>query len=421
MIALVDVNSMFASCETVFRPDLKGRPVVVLSNNDGCVIARSAEAKKLIRMGQPFFQIRDLVKQHGIVVFSSNFALYGDFSDRFVSVLSEFTPLTEKYSVDECFCDLQGVTTDYQNYGRKMQETVLRRTHLPVGVGISSTKTLAKLANYAAKKWTKTRGVVDLTLRDRQQKLMSLVPVGEVWGIGRKLSERLNALGIRTALQLSQLPPHEARRIHSVILERTVRELNGESCLQTEDIQQARQQIICSRSFGTKTGDYEQVRQSVCARAERAAEKLRLDRRYCRMISVWLHGYGQKGYTDSRYLHQTATLRYPVQDTRDIIRTAVNLLDAIWCDNVSYGKSGIMLGAFSESGVCQPDLFDDEKLQKNSEKLMSVMDYINRSGTGEIWLAGQGIKTENGVWKMKQSFLSPKVTTKLSDIRSVTC
>ncbi|HAS8353319.1 TPA: DUF4113 domain-containing protein [Vibrio vulnificus] len=278
-----------------------------------------------------------------------------------------------------------------------------------------------KLANYAAKKWTKTGGVVDLTLRDRQQKLMSLVPVCEVWGIGRKLSERLNALGIRTTLHLSQLPPYDARRIHSVILERTVRELNGESCLQTEYIQQARQQIICSRSFGTKTGDCEQVRQSVCAGAERVAEKLRLDRRYCRMISVWLHGYGQKGHTDSWYLHQTATLRYPVQDTRDIIRTAVNLLDAIWCDNVSYGKSGIMLGAFSESRICQPDLFDDEKLQKNSEKLMSVMDYINRSGTGEIWLAGQGIKTENGVWKMKQSFLSPEVTTRLSDIRSVTC
>lgn len=181
---------------------------------------------------------------------------------------------------------------------------------------------------------------------------------------------------------------HEARRIYSVMLERTVRELNGESCLQTEDIQQARQQIICSRSFGTKTGDYEQVRQSVCASAERAAEKLRSDRRFCRMISVWLHGYGQKGYTDSRYLHQTATLRYPVQDTRDIIRAAVNLLDTLWRDNITYGKSGIMLGGFSETGICQPDLFDNEKPQRNSEKLMSVMDYINRSGTGEIWLAG---------------------------------
>lgn len=235
------------------------------------------------------------------------------------------------------------------------------------------------------------------------------------------MSERLNALGIRTALRLSQLPPYDARRIHSVILERTVRELNGESCLQTEDIQQTRQQIICSRSFGTKTGDYEQVRQSVCARAERAAEKLRQDRRYCRMISVWLHGYGQKGYTDSRYLHRTATLRYSVQDTRDIIRAAVNLLDAIWCDNVSYGKSGIMLGAFSESGICQPDLFDDEKPQKNSKKLMSVMDYINRSGTGDIWLAGQGIKSDKGDWKMKQSSLSPHRTTILKDISIVKC
>lgn len=392
MIALVDVNSMFASCETVFRPDLKGRPVCVLSNNDDCVIARSAEAKRLVKMGQPLFQIRDLVKQYNIVLFSSNFALYADFSDRFVFVLSELTPLLEKYSVDECFCDLQGITTDYLAYGQRMQDAVLRRTHLPLGVGIAPTKTLAKLANYAAKKWKKTGGVVDLTLRDRQQKLMSVVPVGEVWGIGRKLSERLSALGIKTALDLSHIHPVEARKLHSVVLERTVRELNGESCLKTDDIQQARQQIISSRSFGTKTGDYEQVRQSVCARAERAAEKLRRDKRYCRMISVWLHGYGQNGYTDSHYLHQTATLRYPVQDTRDIIKAAVGLLDAVWYDNIDYGKSGIMLGAFSETGVCQPDLFDAEKPQKNSEKLMSVMDYINRSGTGEIWLAGQGIK-----------------------------
>lgn len=421
MIALVDVNSMFASCETVFRPDLKGHPVVVLSNNDGCVIARSAEAKKLVKMGQPYFQIRSLVKKYGIVVFSSNFALYGDFSDRFVSVLSEFTPLLEKYSVDECFCDLQGITTDYLSYGRRMQEAVLQRTHLPVGVGIAPTKTLAKLANHAAKKWKKTRGVVDLTLRTRQLKLMSLMPVGEVWGIGRKLSERLNVLGIQTALQLSQLPPYDARRIHSVVLERTVRELNGESCLKTEDIQQARQQIICSRSFGVKTGDYEQVRQSVCARTERAAEKLRQDRRYCRMISVWLHGYGRNSHTDSRYLHQTETLRYPVQDTRDIIKVAIGLLDSLWCDNIVYGKSGVMLGAFSESGTCQPDLFDEMKPAKNSKRLMSVIDYINRSGTGVIWLAGQGTKADKGDWKMKQSLLSPKVTTRLSDIQIVKC
>lgn len=421
MLALVDVNSMFASCETVFRPDLKGHPVCVLSNNDLSVIARSAEAKTLVKMGQPFFQIRDIVKQYNIVLFSSNFALYADFSDRFVSVLSEFTPLLEKYSVDECFCDLQGITTDYLVYGRKMQEAVLRRTHLPVGVGIAPTKTLAKLANYAAKKWKKTGGVVDLTLRDRQQKLMSFVPVSEVWGIGRKLSERLNALGIRTALDLSRVPATEARRLHSVVLERTVRELNGESCLKTDDIQQARQQIICSRSFGTKTGDYEQVRQSVCARAERAAEKLRQDRRYCTMISVWLNGYGQNGYTDSRYLHQTATLRYPVQDTRDIIKAAVGLLDALWCDNIVYGKSGIMLSAFGETGICQPDLFDEDKPQRNSEKLMSVIDHINQSGTGEIWLAGQGIKVGNVDWKAKQSYLSPRRTTRFRDIPTVKC
>nr|WP_282097998.1 translesion error-prone DNA polymerase V subunit UmuC [Morganella morganii] len=418
---MVDVNSMFASCETVFRPDLKGRPVVVLGNNDGCVIARSAEAKKLIRMGPPFFQIRHLVKQYDIAVFSSNFALYGDFSDRFVSVLSEFTPLLERYSVDECYCDLQGITNDYLDYSRRMQETVLRRMHLPVGVGIAPTKTLAKLANYAAKKWIQTGGVVDLTLRERQIKLMPLVPVSEVWGIGRKLSERLTAIGIRTALDLSRIHPTEARKLHSVVLERTVRELNGEPCLKTEDIQPAKQQIICSRSFGTKTGEYEQVRQSVCARAERAAEKLRQENRFFRLISVWLYGYGKESYGGNLYLHQTAALHYPVQDSRDIIRAAVGLLDTLWRDDVTYGKSGVMLGAFSENGICQPDLFDAERPSKNSEKLMDIMDYINRSGAGEIWLAGQGIKASKVDWKMKQSRLSPHWTTKFRDILRVSC
>jgi len=202
MFALADVNSFYASCETVFRPDLKGRPVVVLSNNDGCVIARSTEAKKLgIKMGDPFFKMRDLFERHKIVTFSSNYALYADMSSRVMTVLEEMSPAVEVYSIDEAFMNLQGVSNcqNLEEFGREVRAKVLRWTGLTVGVGIAPTKTLAKLANHAAKKWTKTGGVVDLSLLARQRKLMALVEVGDVWGVGRRISKKLNDMGIKTA------------------------------------------------------------------------------------------------------------------------------------------------------------------------------------------------------------------------------
>ncbi|EAB6419116.1 DNA polymerase V subunit UmuC, partial [Salmonella enterica subsp. enterica] len=283
MFALIDVNSMYTSCESVFRPDLKGKPIVCLSNNDGCVIARSAEAKPYIRMGAPYFEIKQIIKQRQVAVFSSNYPLYADFSNRFMTVVSQIVPQIEVYSIDECFCNLTGMNTLYSwhELGYKLKEDVFRCAHLPVGGGISSTKTLAKLAYYAAKTWKKTGGVVDLSSPSRQKKLMRLVPVEEVWGSGHKMAKRLNHHGIKTVLDLSRLPTSEARKMYSVVLERTVRELNGESCLQLEEISSAKQQIICSRSFGHKVMNYELVRQSVCAFAERAAEKLREEKQFC--------------------------------------------------------------------------------------------------------------------------------------------
>ncbi len=268
MFALCDVNSFYASCETVFRPDLKGRPVVVLSNNDGCVIARSAEAKPFVKMGEPYFKQKDMFRRHGIIAFSSNYELYADMSNRVMTTLEELSPRCEIYSIDEAFCDLTGVRNcrDLTDFGREIRETVLRRTHLTVGVGIAQTKTLAKLANHAAKQWQRqTGGVVDLSNLERQRKLMALLPVDEVWGVGRRISKKLEAMGIKTVLQLADTDIRFIRKHFNVVLERTVRELRGEPCLGLEEFAPVKQEIVCSRSFGGRITEYHEMRQANAA------------------------------------------------------------------------------------------------------------------------------------------------------------
>lgn len=270
MFALCDVNSFYASCETVFRPDLKGRPVVVLSNNDGCVIARSAEAKPFVTMGEPYFKQKDAFRRHGIVAFSSNYELYADMSNRVMTTLEEMSPRVEIYSIDEAFCDLTGVRNCrvLEEFGREIRATVLQRTHLTVGVGIAPTKTLAKLANHAAKKWQRqTGGVVDLSNIDRQRRLLALVPVEDVWGVGRRISKKLNAMGVKTALNLSEQSTWVIRKHFNVVLERTIRELRGESCLELEEFAPAKQEIVCSRSFGGRITDYEEMRHAICCQS----------------------------------------------------------------------------------------------------------------------------------------------------------
>ncbi|MGP9420189.1 Y-family DNA polymerase [Ewingella sp. AOP9-I1-14] len=419
MFALADVNSFYASCETVFRPDLKGRPVVVLSNNDGCVIARSAEAKKLgIKMGDPFFKMRDLFERHKIVTFSSNYALYADMSSRVMTVLEEMAPAVEIYSIDEAFMNLQGVSNckNLEEFGREVRAKVLQWTGLTVGVGIGPTKTLAKLANHAAKKWTKTGGVVDLSLLARQRKLMALVEVGDVWGVGRRISKKLNDMGITTALQLADAPTGLIRKHFNVVLERTVRELRGEPCLELEEFAPTKQQIVCSRSFGDRVTEYELMREAICSHAVRAAEKLRGERQYCRHISAFVKT--SPFSVNEVYYGKTAgtKLQIPTQDSRDIVAAAAQCLDAIWQDGHRFQKCGVMLGDFYSQGVAQLGLFDEYKPRSNSEQLMAVLDGINHSGKGRVWFAGQGVQKS---WEMKRQMLSPAYTTRFSDLMRV--
>lgn len=419
MFALADVNSFYASCETVFRPDLRGRPVVVLSNNDGCVIARSVEAKKLgIRMGDPFFKMRDIFEKHKIVTFSSNYALYADMSSRVMTVLEEMSPAVEVYSIDEAFMNLQGVSNcqNLEEFGREVRTKVLQWTGLTVGVGIAPTKTLAKLANYAAKKWTQTGGVVDLSLLARQRKLMALVEVGEVWGIGRKISKKLNDMGIKTALQLAETPTPLIRKHFNIVLERTVRELRGEPCLELEEFAPTKQQIVCSRSFGDRVSEYDLMREAICSHAVRAAEKLRGEHQYCRHISAFVKT--SPFAVNEVYYGKTAgtKLQIPTQDSRDIVAAATKCLDAIWQDGHRFQKCGVMLGDFYSQGVAQLGLFDEYTPRSNSEQLMAVLDGINHSGKGRVWFAGQGIQKS---WEMKRQMLSPAYTTRFSDLMRV--
>ena len=420
MFALCDVNSFYASCETVFRPDLKGRPVVVLSNNDGCVIARSPEAKPFVKMGEPYFKQKDIFRWHGIIAFSSNYELYADMSNRVMTTLEELSPRCEIYSIDEAFCDLTGVRNcrDLTDFGREIRETVLRRTHLTVGVGIAQTKTLAKLANHAAKQWQRqTGGVVDLSNLERQRKLMALLPVDEVWGVGRRISKKLEAMGIKTVLQLADTDIRFIRKHFNVVLERTVRELRGEPCLGLEEFAPVKQEIVCSRSFGGRITEYHEMRQAICSYASRAAEKLRGEHQYCRFISAFVKTspFAQ----NEPYYGNSASVKLltPTQDSRDIITAATKCLDAIWRDGHRYQKAGVMLGDFYSQGVAQLNLFDDNAPRKNSEKLMEVLDHLNaKDGRGTLYFAGQGIQT---AWQMKREMLSPRYTTRYRDLLQV--
>lgn len=416
MIALVDVNNFYTACEAVFRPELRERPVIVLSNNDGCVISRNPLAKRIgIKMAEPFFKIREAIARYNVQVFSSNYVLYGDMSRRVMTILEEFCPAVDQYSIDEAFVSLSGMArvASLETLGHEMRNRILQYTSLTVGVGIAPTKTLAKLANYAAKKYPKMGGVVDLSSPERQRRLMAKTPVEEVWGVGRRLSSRLQEMGIKTVLQLAECDMWFIRKNFSVVLERTVRELRGEPCLAFEEFVPAKQEIISSRSFGDRVTEYEPMREAVCAWAARAAEKLRVERQYCRYVSTFVknspHDAAERYYSNSAGVR----LQTPTQDTRDIIAAAVRALDAVWKPGPRYVKVGVMLGDFFSQGVAQLNLFDSCGPRANSEKLMETIDTINRKGRGTLWFAGQGTGEQ---WAMRRDFLSPCYTTRFTDL-----
>ena len=419
VFALVDCNNFYASCEKLFRPDLKRAPVAVLSNNDGCIVARSKEVKALgIKMGVPMFQVQDEIRKHGIVCFSSNYALYADMSNRVMTILEEEAPRLEVYSIDEAFMDLTGIdhVTDLLAFGKQVKAKVDKWTGITVGVGIAPTKTLAKLANHAAKKYPATGSVVDLMNPDRQKRLLALVDVSEIWGVGRRTTAKLKARGIQTALDLANADPKSIRSEFSVVLERTVRELNGMSCLDLELVRPTKQQIICSRSFGHKVTDKRELREAIAKYTTRAAEKLRGEKRLCRVMSVFIRTSPFIPNEPQYSKTLSAELPNPTDDTRDLLEVAGVLFSRLWRDGFRYMKAGVMLADFYEHDAFQQDFFKIDGPKNHSKALMSVVDEINRSGLGNVFFASQGVSPQ---WSMKREHLSPAYTTRWDELPKV--
>jgi len=413
VFALVDCNNFYASCEKLFRPDLAHRAVVVLSNNDGCVVARSKEAKALgIKMGVPVFQIRELLEKNSVVAFSSNYALYADMSARVMRTLEEMAPAVEVYSIDEAFLDLSGVASavNLTEFGHQIRDRIQKWIGITVCVGIAPTKTLAKLANHGAKSWPKTGGVVDLTSQERQRKLMALLPVNEVWGIGGRLTKRLEEMGIHTVLDLADAPTKLIRQQFSVVVERTVMELNGESCIELEDAPPTKKEIVSSRAFGERVTELSLMHEAISEYVHRACKKLRQERCQAKRISVFLRTSPFSDHQRDPYYSnsRSAELSYPSDDTRDFLHVASKLLDAIWKDGFRYAKAGVMLSDFYAAGVCQQNLFASSDTARGNSDLMGLIDQINEHRPNALYFASKGTTQS---WGMKRELLSPAFTT----------
>ncbi|PXX89129.1 DNA polymerase V subunit UmuC [Marinobacter vulgaris] len=421
--ALVDCNNFYASCEKLFRPDLRETPVVVLSNNDGCVVARSKEAKALgIKMGVPVHHITTEIHQYGIEVFSSNYTLYGDMSRRVMVTLESLAPRVDIYSIDEAFLDLTGIdrVVAFEDFGRQIKDIVYQNVGLPVCVGIAPTRTLAKLANYAAKKYRATGGVVDLTDAARQRRLLARVPVEEVWGVGRKLSAKLQALGIVTALQLADTDLATLRKRFSVVLERTARELNGVPCLPWDDAPPPKKQIMCSRSFGQPLQALSDLEEAVSHFANRATGKLRGGRQYAGELMVFVRTNPFRADVPQYSKSASVRLVSATQDSRVIVQQALTQLRSMYRAGYDYAKAGIMLSELVDETGLQRDMFDlssaNDGKGERSARLMAVMDEINRKSRATICMAREA---GPAAYVMRREHLSPAYTTNWSQLPEV--
>ena len=412
--ALVDCNSFYASCERVFRPDLLRTPIVVLSNNDGCVIARSADAKPFVKMGALFHEIRGDLKRYGVVAFSSNYALYGDMSERVMTILEGCFPSIEVYSIDEAFADMTGLPEPLESIGRQVQAEIRQKTGIPVGIGIATTKTLAKLANNAAKRWQKqTGGVVDIRDSVRRDKLLKAMPVEEVWGVGPRMRAHLEGIGIKTAWDLAQMDAWTLRKRFNVIVEKTVRELRGVACLDIENEIEPKQEICCSRSFGKRLRELTPIQEAVTSYAMRAAEKLRKQGSLCRQVRVSLRT-GMFNPTEAKYANGVlCQLPYPTDDSRLIIKAVQAGLKQVFRESFSYAKAQVLLLDLCRKNEYTPDLFAPEQPVK-TERLMSTLDAINnRWGRGTLQ---PGRIAKPAEWAMRRELLSPAYTTRWSEL-----
>lgn len=408
MFALVDCNNFYASCERLFRPELENKPIVVLSNNDGCVIARSNEAKALgIPMGAPEFKFRKQMKEQGIHVFSSNFPLYGDLSGRVMSLLDQLSPTLEIYSIDEAFADMRGFNNfDLFNHGLEVKKTVHQWTGIPVSIGYAKTKTLSKIANRVAKKSARANGVFVLDNQKRIDSVLKKVEIDDVWGVGRKWSEKLKYMGVHSAYDLAHSDSGLIRRKYSVVLQRTVEELNGTSCIDIEELPE-KKQLLISRSFRERVINYNHLRSLIAGYVSRACEKLRKQKGIAQSITVFIRTSpfsDGASYSNSSSIH----LNQYSADTSTFIKMSAYILDRIYKDGLEYQKAGVMIFDIIPDSKQQLCLFQSEKYNPEARNRMKLLDHINgKYGTQTLRLGSESKKR----WYMHQRHLSPSYTT----------
>lgn len=418
MFALADCNNFFASCERVFRPDLQGKPVIVLSNNDGCAVARSNEAKALgIKMGDPFFKIRHIVEKNDVAVFSGNMALYGDMSQRVRWVLEDYAPSIEVYSIDEAFLDLRGMTgIDFDAYAKKISSECWRLTSIPVSVGIAPSKTLAKIASKLCKQYPKLRGGCYMHRPQDVEKVLRKFPIEEVWGIGRKTAAKLHSMGIKTAWEYTQLPEYAVRKMFALPGLRTWRELRGEACIEFEDGFEAKQSICVSRSFAKEISMADELSEQIANFASSMAEKIRQQRSMLTQMSVF--AYTNRFKEDQPQTHAGAIVHFqnPTNDQRRIVSSAVSACYELYKSGYAYKKAGVVATHIVQEENVVHSLFEDEQTSEREQKLTDALDVINGTyGRGAVKLAVQG----SGRIKSSSENQSPHYTTRWDDIPKV--
>lgn len=413
-LALVDCNNFYVSCERLFRPDLAGVPMVVLSNNDGCVVSRSNEAKAIgIKMGQPWFECKELADKHGILAFSSNYELYADLSNRVMNTLSGFSPSQEVYSIDECFVDLTGMPK-LPEVSYAMRQRVGQWVGMPVCVGIGPTKTLAKLANYVAKKHPRSKGVFNYNAltADQKTRLLAQLPVEEVWGVGRKLTKRLALHGVQTVLDLREAHIPTLRAEFGVVMEKIQRELQEVACIKLEEVQPDKQQIISSRSFGSMVTELPVLKDALSTFVANACVKLRAQNSHAAVIQVFLQTNRFRKDLPQYMPSLAVPLPYPTNDSLEVNRWAVYLCERMFKEGYQYKKAGIMLSEISPVTRQQGDLL--ETALAVNQRLMQALDRLNeRYGRGAVKISTQGVYKE---WQMRQERKSPCYTTRWDDL-----
>lgn len=414
MLGLCDCNNFFVSCERVFNPSLEGRPVVVLSNNDGCVVSRSNEAKAIgIKMGQPLYQIRELVKRENVSVHSANYHLYGDMSHRVMSILKSSVGQIEIYSIDEAFLRLDGLTTEgLKEWGEKLAHTVHKGTGIPVSIGISSTKTLAKIAAKLCKRYPKLNSACFMHRPEDIAKVLSTYPIGDVWGIGRRHTKMLEGCYIRTAAQFCSLSEEWVQNRMSITGVRTWRELHGTPCIEFNHQIADKQSITVSRSFASEIYSFDELAETVATFASIAAEKLRNQKSVARLLQVFIftnrHRDDQPQHREGGAVH----FAVPTDSTLEIVKAATTLLKKIYRRGYGYKKSGVSIGEISSATHIQGELFDTIDRPKH-KKLMQAIDKINATqGPQAVKLVSQGAITDH----TNRQYLSPQYTTKWEDI-----